>query len=97
MVERCVEYTPKTRLAYLVHDETFGMRKMFDNYGFSVDLVPLPARRTSVTIVTHYTPRNPIYSAMNATFLRRQFRTFCQDLADGLQAFAESWEATATH
>ena len=41
MVERCIEYTPKTRLAYLVDDETFGMHKMFDHYGFSLDLAAL--------------------------------------------------------
>ena len=58
MVERCVEYTPMTRLAYLVDDESFGMRKMFDDYGFSLNLERLGPERTRVTIETHYTPRN---------------------------------------
>jgi len=95
MVERCVEYTPMTRLAYLVDDETFGMRKMFDDYGFSLNLTALDAERTRVTIETHYTPRNPAYAAMNAMFMRRQFRNVCRDIVNGLKAFTETGQAAA--
>src|SRR6266508_1096055 len=38
MVERCIEFTPRTRIAYVVDDESFGMRKMFDHYGFAINL-----------------------------------------------------------
>jgi len=93
MVERCVEYTPMTRIAYLVDDETIGMRKMFDDYGFSLNLTGLDSERTRVTIETHYTPRNPAYAAMNAMFMRRQFRNVCRDILGGLTAFTETRQA----
>ena len=96
MVERCVEYTPTTRLAYLVDDESFGMRKMFDDYGFSLNLTTLDSERTAVTIETHYTPRNPVYAAMNATFMRRQFRSVANDILNGLRAFTEARQAATT-
>ena len=93
MVERCIEHTPKTRLAYLVDDETFGMHKMFDHYGFSLDLAALDSETTRVTIETHYTPRNPISALMNATFMRRQFRNVANDILNGLKAFTETRQA----
>ena len=97
MVERCVEYTPKRRIAYLVEDETFGMRKLFDDYGFSLDLTPTGTRQTRVTLQTHYTPRNPIYAAMNLAVMRRQFEQVCQGIVDGLKAFTEATEAASAH
>ncbi len=96
MVERCVEYTPTSRIAYLVDDESFGMRKMFDDYGFSIDLVPSEPHQTQVTLRTHYTPKNPIYTAMNAAFMRRQFRQVCQEIVDGLKTFTEQRASAAT-
>ncbi len=90
MVERCVEYTPTTRLAYLVDDESFGMRKMFDDYGFSLNLERLGSERTRVIIETHYTPRNAAYAVMNAILLRRQFRAVANDILDGLKTFTEA-------
>lgn len=93
MLERCVEYAPTTRIAYLVDDESFGMRRMFDDYGFAINLTPLKGRRTRVTLETHYTPRNGIYALMNVTFMRRQFRGVCQGIVDGLKAFTEARES----
>ena len=96
MVERCIEFTPTTRLAYLVDDESFGMRKMFDDYGFSLNLERLGSERTRVTIETHYTPRNLVYTVMNAIFLRRQFRNVATDIPHGLQAFTETRQVATT-
>ena len=45
MVERCVELLPGRRIAYVVDEESFGMRRMFDDYGFALDLEPGPERR----------------------------------------------------
>ncbi len=89
MVERCVEYTPMTRIAYLVDEESFGMRKMFNDYGFSLNLTDLEVDRTEVTLETHYTPRNPMYRTLNAIVMRRQFRGVCKDIVGGLKTLAE--------
>lgn len=96
MVERCVEFVPMTRLAYLVDDESFGMRRMFDHYGFALNLVDLGQECTRVTIETHYTPRNPVFAAMNAAVLRRRFRGVAREILDGLRTFADARTRTAT-
>jgi len=90
MVERCIEFTPLTRIAYVVDDESFGMRKMFDNYGFAINLESEGSERTRVTLETHYTPRNPMYGLLNALMLRRQFRKVSEEIVGGLKTFAES-------
>jgi len=90
MVERCVECTPTSRIAYLVDDESFGMRKMFDDYGFSLNLTGLGPNRTEVILQTHYTPRNPMYAAINALMMKRQFRKVCVGIVGGLKTFTEA-------
>jgi uncharacterized protein YndB with AHSA1/START domain len=90
MVERCIEFTPMTRIAYVVDEESFGMRKMFDHYGFGINLKSKGPEKTQVTLQTHYTPRNPIYGALNKLMLRRQFEKVCTEIVGGLKLFAES-------
>jgi uncharacterized protein YndB with AHSA1/START domain len=90
MVERCIEFTPITRIAYLVDDESFGMRKMFDHYGFAINLESDGSEQTRVTLETHYTPRNLMYGLLNALMLRRQFQKVCEEILGGLKTFAES-------
>jgi uncharacterized protein YndB with AHSA1/START domain len=90
MVERCVEFAPMTRIAYVVDDETFGMRKMFDHYGFAINLESVAPVRTIVTLETHYTPRNAIYALLNRLLMRRKFEKVCEEIVDGLKTFTES-------
>jgi uncharacterized protein YndB with AHSA1/START domain len=90
MVERCIEFTPMTRIAYVVDDESFGLRRMLDDYGFAISLRPEGSERTRVTLETHYTPRNPMYGLLNKLMLRRQFRKVCGEIVGGLKAFTES-------
>jgi uncharacterized protein YndB with AHSA1/START domain len=89
MVERCVEFTPTTRAAYVVDDESFGLRKMFADYGFALNLRSNGGDRTAVTIETHYTPRNSLYSVMNAVMMRRRFAAVVDDLLEGLKTLSE--------
>lgn len=90
MVERCIEFTPTTRIAYVVDDESFGMRKMFDHYGFAINLESQGATKTHVTLETHYTPRNLLYGLMNKLMMRRQFERVCAEIVGGLKIFIES-------
>lgn len=90
MVERCIEFTPMTRIAYVIDDESFGMRKMFDHYGFAINLEPQGPEKTRVTLQTHYTPRNPIYGLLNKLMLRRQFEKVCAEIVGGLKTFTET-------
>ena len=90
MVERCVEFAPKARIAYVVDDESFGMRKMFDHYGFAVNLESEGSEKTRVTLQTHYTPRNPMYGLLNKLTMRRQLEKVCTEIVGGLKTFTES-------
>ena len=90
MVERCVEYTPTSRVAYVVDDETFGLLNMFENYGFSLNLSRLDNQQTLVTLETHYDPKNLVYATMNKAMMRRRFGTVCNDIVSGLKSFAEA-------
>jgi uncharacterized protein YndB with AHSA1/START domain len=90
MVERCVEFAPMTRIAYVVEDESFGMRRMFEHYGFALNLEPLAPGKTLVTLETHYTPRNPMYRLLNRLLMRRKFEKVCEGIVDGLKTFTES-------
>ena len=90
MVERCVEFAPMTRIAYVVEDESFGMRRMFEHYGFALNLEPLAAGKTLVTLETYYTPRNPIYRLLNRLLMRRKFEKVCEGIVGGLKTFTES-------
>jgi uncharacterized protein YndB with AHSA1/START domain len=90
MVERCIEFTPTTRIAYIVDDESFGMRKMFDHYGFAINLESQGAVKTRLTLETHYTPRNLMYGMLNKLMVRRQFENVCTDILGGLKTFTES-------
>jgi uncharacterized protein YndB with AHSA1/START domain len=95
MVERCVEFIPTTRIAYIVDDESFGMRRMFDHYGFALDLDGSRSARTKVTLRTFYTPRSPVYSMMNRLVVRRQFRGVCRGILEGLKSFTEARSTSA--
>jgi len=90
MVERCIEFTPMTRIAYVVDNETFGMRKMFDHYGFAISLESEDSEKTHVTLETHYTPRNPIYSLLNTLVMHRQFEKVCTEIVAGLKTLTET-------
>jgi uncharacterized protein YndB with AHSA1/START domain len=90
MVERCIEFSPTTRIAYVVDDESFGMRKMFDHYGFAINVESQDAEKARVTLETHYSPRNPMYGLLNKLMLRRQFEKVCTDILGGLKTFTES-------
>ncbi len=89
MVERCIDLQPMDRIAFLVDDETFGMRRMFDDYGFSLTLAERGERATRVTLATHYTPKNFVYSAVNRLMMRRQFTKVCDGIVNGLKTYVE--------
>jgi hypothetical protein len=90
VVERCIEFTPMTRIAYVVDDESFGMRKMFDHYGFAINVQAEGSEKTRVTLETHYTPRNAIYGLVNKVLLRRHLEKVCTEIVGGLRTFTES-------
>ena len=97
MVERCVALEAERHIAYVVEDESFGMRKMFDHYGFRISLQPTDVSHTEITIETFYTPRNALYSVMNALMMRRQLRKVVDQLLSGLVDLSSGGATTAAN
>jgi uncharacterized protein YndB with AHSA1/START domain len=94
MVERCVHIAPPHSIAYVVDEDSFGMRKMFDHYGFRISLEPQRPDATRVTIETTYTPKNLLYAILNAALMRPKFRRVVDQLLHGLGRLAESTSTT---
>jgi uncharacterized protein YndB with AHSA1/START domain len=92
MVERCVALRPERQIAYLVEEESFGMRRMVADYGFRISLEPVSPAGTRVTIETFYTPRTAVYGLMNALLLRPRLGKVVDDLIAGLIRLAEAGE-----
>jgi hypothetical protein len=89
-VERCVEFTPTSRIAYVVDDESFGVRKFFADYGFAINPEAQSPAATRVILETHYTPRSPFYGLLNRLVMRRRFEQVCTEIVGGLKAYTES-------
>jgi len=88
--ERYVEFMPIRRVAYVVDDESFGMRKMFDDYDLAITLEARRPDTTNARRETHYTPRNPFYGPLNELVLLRRSEKVCNGIVAGLKSFAES-------
>ena len=90
MVERCVEFVPEIRASYVVDDESFGFRKMFDHYGFTANFESFDKDQTRIIMETFYTPRNFVFVVMNVLMMRRQFRGVVDDILNGLKTYVEA-------
>ncbi len=78
ITERCTALDPGRRVSYAVDHETLGFARLTTGFGFSIDLRPVGAGTTAVTLTSNYRPRgllgrlaNPLLSHQ----LRRSRRT----------------------
>jgi uncharacterized protein YndB with AHSA1/START domain len=95
MVEECVEAVSSRRASFLVIDDSFGFRRMLEDYGFTVTFVE-SAAGTLVRIETFYTPANAFVRAMNVLSMRRKFRRIVDAMLKGLRTLAEQrYDATS--
>jgi Polyketide cyclase / dehydrase and lipid transport len=89
MTERCVEFLPNRRAAYVVDDDTLGFHRMLLDYGFTITLDPRSDQTTALRIDTYYTPRNPLYGLLNRLLLRRRMHRTVDGLLQGLKEISE--------
>lgn len=92
VVERCVAVVPGRSIAYLVDEDSFGISRMFEHYGFRISLAAVDDGTTRIRIETFYTPRNHFFAILNTLVLRRRFRKVVDELLAGLVRFASSRE-----
>jgi uncharacterized protein YndB with AHSA1/START domain len=90
MTERCVEFDPPLRAGYVVDDDSLGFGRMFADYGFTITIEDGPEDASVARTDTYYTPRNPLFAAMNALIMRRRFANTVDQLLSGLKRSSES-------
>ena len=95
MTERCVEFVPSRRAAYVVDDDTLGFNRMLLDYGFTISLDQRSDRTTRLRIDTYYTPRTPLYALLNRLVLQRRMGKLVDGLLQGLKQISERRSATA--
>jgi len=88
MTERCVEFDPPRRAGYVVDDDSLGFSRMFADYGFTISIEDAGDASIARTD-TYYTPRNPLFSLMNALIMRRRFTSTVDELLAGLKRSSE--------
>jgi uncharacterized protein YndB with AHSA1/START domain len=90
MTERCVEFDPPRRAAYVVDDDSLGFGRMFADYGFTITIDDGPNGSSIAHMETYYTPRNPLFGLINALIMRRRFAHTVEELLSGLKRSSES-------
>jgi uncharacterized protein YndB with AHSA1/START domain len=95
MTERCVEFLPSRRAAYVVDDDTLGFHRMLLDYGFTITLDQRSDRTTALRIDTYYTPRTRLYELLNRLVLRQRMRKLVDGLLQGLKQISERRSAPA--
>jgi uncharacterized protein YndB with AHSA1/START domain len=90
MTERCVEFEPPQRAGYVVDDDSLGFGRMFADYGFTISIEEAPDGSSIARTETYYTPRNPLFSLLNALIMRRRFRSTVDELLSGLKSASEN-------
>ena len=95
MTERCVEFIPNRRAAYVVDDDTLGFHRMLLDYGFMITLDQRSDRTTGLRIDTYYTPRTPVYALLNRLVLQRRMGKLVDGLLQGLKQISERRSAPA--
>jgi uncharacterized protein YndB with AHSA1/START domain len=89
VTERCAEFVPWRRIAWVMIEDSFGFGRMFADMGFAFTLEPIDDRRTLVRNESFYRPRNLIARVLSALLLRRKFRVLRRRVLANLKALAE--------
>jgi uncharacterized protein YndB with AHSA1/START domain len=90
MTERCVEFDPPRRAAYVIDHDSLGFGRMFADYGFTITIEDRPDGSSIARTETYYTPRNPLVWLMNSLIMRRRFAKTVDGLLSGLKRSSES-------
>ncbi|HEY3234391.1 MAG TPA: SRPBCC family protein, partial [Polyangiaceae bacterium] len=93
VAERCAEFVPGERIAWVMIDDSFGFGKMFADMGFSFTLETLDERRTLIRNESFYRPRNLMARLMSALMMRRKFRALRRRVLANVKALAERRDA----
>jgi hypothetical protein len=89
ITERCTEFVPLERIAWVMTEDSFGFGKMFADMGFSFTLQVIDERRTLVQNESFYRPLSLAARLVNWLVMRRKFRTLRRRVLGNLKGLAE--------
>lgn len=92
LIERITVNIPYERIEYVVDEETFGIKKILNDFGFAVTFTVMDDQVTKLTMQNNYTPKNIFVSMMNTLMIRRNMKFMVNDLIEGLKSYTEEQE-----
>ena len=90
VMEKCVLFNEGHEIGWEMVNDEFGFDKMFANYGFSFELIPISGSTTKVINRGFGDPRNWIAKTMNVLMLRRKSAGIRKTALNGIKKLAET-------
>ena len=87
--EKCVLFNDKKEIGWLMLTDEFGIDKMFANYSFSFELVPISHNKTKVINKGYADPKNLFAKIMNAIVMKRMSSKIRNKALNGIKELAE--------
>ncbi|MBN4081233.1 SRPBCC family protein [Caldithrix abyssi] len=87
--EKCVLFNEKKEIGWLMLTDEFGIGKMFANYSFSFELVPISHNKTKVINKGYADPKNLFAKIINAVMLKSKGSKIRNQALNGIKNLAE--------
>ena len=87
--EKCILFNEKKEIGWLMLTDEFGIGKMFENYSFSFELIPIDNNTTKVINRGYADPKNLVAKLMNAIMIKRMSYKLRNTALSGIKRLAE--------
>jgi hypothetical protein len=88
--EKCVLYDEKKEIGWVMLTDELGIGKMFNNFSFSFELIPINDNKTKVIGKGYADPKNFFARIMNAVMMRRMSSKIRIKALNGMKKLAEN-------
>jgi len=87
--EKCILFNEKKEIGWLMLTDEFGISKMFENYSFSFELIPIDNNTTKVINKGYADPKNLFAKLMNIIMMKRMSSKMRNEALSGIKRLAE--------
>ena len=88
--EKCVLFNEKREIGWEMLSDELGFDKMFKNYGFSFELIPISANQVRLVNKGYGNPKNIFASLMNVLMMKRMGAKIRNQALNGIKKIAEN-------
>ena len=92
VTERCCEFRPHERIAWVMEQDSFGFSRMLSDFGFGFTLIPLDGS-TRLINDSFWQPKHLLASLMSRFMMRPKIRRIRQQVLRNLKQLAEQHTA----